>query len=529
MGTKVIDNNEARVPFLGDRMSFVSGLDPLGLQNPSSQAYSFLLPGLNNVTGHIRNYSFYCWLLEEYAIRIKSVDPLEQKIFIRRAEYIIALLSVFANIEGISGSNYATNRRKENTDTFDLQRGTFNPDGSTEKTYWQYPFGVFGQYYIGSLRQIGLIEEPVDGKGEFIGIYRRTSNNDSIKVSGQALAASFNQQLNQKNKELFFKCINNGAVTISELEVLAKDFNLTEVKPKSKEQELLITLLIDIDQPGILSESVTSMRKDTMFHVLNFIKNNSIGFEQREFTKYAYSIKGKVGNEYNTSLTGWYYYQLNEYFQVACTATLNGSLDYLQELVGPSWMSLPLFITQTTDAILKTLIESKFITSEKQLIKETIDNLKVEEDELYNNIIQSRQIDRLSNSILMMMRLFSANESNIVYLRDFTNQRHIGDDDDVLTFYLDFAPKLAMSIRDFVHQFILLNVIERHQYIAYRKMVGIQSTQKFIIEDNFIRHIDNFDPGYTSPRLNNLRNFLYDLKLIDDEYMINDNGKALIK
>ena len=148
---------------------------------------------------------------------------------------------------------------------------------------------------------------------------------------------------------------------------------------------------------------------------------------------------------------------------------------------------------------------------------------------LYNNIIQSRQIDRLSNSILMMMRLFSANEGNIVYLRDFTNQRHIGDDDDVLTFYLDFAPKLAMSIRDFVHQFILLNVIERHQYIAYRKMVGIQSTQKFIIEDNFIRHIDNFDPGYTSPRLNNLRNFLYDLKLIDDEYMINDNGKALIK
>ena len=75
----------------------------------------------------------------------------------------------------------------------------------------------------------------------------------------------------------FFKCINSGAATISELEVLANDFNLTEVKPKSKEQELLITLLIDIDQPGILSESVTSMRKDTMFHVLNFIKNNFLG------------------------------------------------------------------------------------------------------------------------------------------------------------------------------------------------------------------------------------------------------------
>jgi len=68
MTTKVIDNNEARVPFFGARLSFISGLDPLGLQNPSSQAYSYLLPGLNNVTSQLRSYSFYCWLLDEYAL-----------------------------------------------------------------------------------------------------------------------------------------------------------------------------------------------------------------------------------------------------------------------------------------------------------------------------------------------------------------------------------------------------------------------------------------------------------------------------
>ena len=93
MATKVLDKNEARLPFFGDKMSFVTGLDPLGLQNPSAQAYSYLLPGLNNVTGRIRNYSFYCWLLAEYAKRIKSSDPKEQKAFIRKAEYIIALIA----------------------------------------------------------------------------------------------------------------------------------------------------------------------------------------------------------------------------------------------------------------------------------------------------------------------------------------------------------------------------------------------------------------------------------------------------
>ena len=98
MPTNIIDKNEARVPFLGDRMSFVTGLDPLGLQNPSLQAYAYLLPGLNNVTSRIRNYSFYCWLLAEYARIIQSTDPKEQKKFIRRAEYIIAYSCDFGHL-----------------------------------------------------------------------------------------------------------------------------------------------------------------------------------------------------------------------------------------------------------------------------------------------------------------------------------------------------------------------------------------------------------------------------------------------
>src|SRR5690554_2802125 len=141
MATKILEKNQARVPFLGDKMNFIHGLDPLRLQNPSVQMYSFLQPGLNNVTNRLRYYSFYCWLLSEYAKQIQSTSPAEQKRFVRRAEYIIALASVNAKIQGIPGSIYATRRIEEALPEYKLQDGTYNPDGSTDRTYWKYPFG----------------------------------------------------------------------------------------------------------------------------------------------------------------------------------------------------------------------------------------------------------------------------------------------------------------------------------------------------------------------------------------------------
>lgn len=101
MPTNRIQNNEVRVPFFGDKLSFVTGLDPLGLQNPSSRAYTYLLNGLNVVSRRVRNYAFYCWLLSEFSKKVTSKNADDQKEFIRRAEYIIALASVANGVEGI--------------------------------------------------------------------------------------------------------------------------------------------------------------------------------------------------------------------------------------------------------------------------------------------------------------------------------------------------------------------------------------------------------------------------------------------
>ena len=53
-------------PFWATNEGFKGGRDPLGIQNSSVATYGKLLPGLTNLTGHIRYYSLYCWILSEY-------------------------------------------------------------------------------------------------------------------------------------------------------------------------------------------------------------------------------------------------------------------------------------------------------------------------------------------------------------------------------------------------------------------------------------------------------------------------------
>lgn len=186
MTQTVLRNNKVRLPFLGTKMNFIGGLDPLGLQNASEQAYSRLLPGLNNVTGLIRAYSFYPWLLSQYSKNIISTDPSKQKQFIRRAEFLNALISQSNGIQGINGGTLAAKFLEEENNSFDLQEGIYNSIGSTVDTYWKYPFGIFGQYYLGSIRQIGIIEEVVDSNNIPLGLYRTTKQTDHSIVSGDS-------------------------------------------------------------------------------------------------------------------------------------------------------------------------------------------------------------------------------------------------------------------------------------------------------------------------------------------------------
>ena len=114
--------------------------------------------------------------------------------------------------------------------------------------------------------------------------------------------------------------------------------------------------------------------------------------------------------------------------------------------------------------------------------------------------------------------------------KEYTNKRDIGVSGDGLSYFLNYDKQLDQSPSVFIEEFLQSKIIYRHQYVAYRKIGrGFQSTQKYIIEDNYIRKIGNFSPFFTSPRVGNAIAYLKDLHLLNNTKLISESGIELLK
>jgi len=521
-----MDKNESRVPFFGERLSFVGGLDPLGMQNPSTQMYTHLMPGLNNVTSRIRNYSFYCWLLDEYAKRLGSLNYEEQWEFIRKSEYIIALASTLTGIEGISGSNYAS--KQIDLQVHELRKGIYNAQGETVGSYWQFGSGIFGQYYVGSLRQIGLINEVLDEDDQPTGVFRRTKKAKSL-ITGELLANAFRNNIAVGNQELFFKSIDSETINNQQLTTLIPDFNMKQIPENSEEAQLLLKLLSDKDEPSRIEEDSKIHRKETIYHLLRLGAEEGFDLSDRSFTMQAYNDKGIYQNQLNDTLTGWYYYQLNDYWQMACTAIFNGTLFILDQNAGKHWMNLQDLINIASDQTLKIFQNSSLIKDPTKTATSNVDMTQIpSERELVKLIGSSEGAERIGHGFGLIFKLYTNNISHFEVLTNYVRKLEIGIGGDVISQLQEIDQKSNQPIRAFISSFININIIQRHQYVAIRKMGnGIQSTLKFIIDDLNIRFIDTFEPGFTGPRVGNLIEFLKDLKILDESYKTSNSGLQL--
>jgi len=529
MAEKVIRNNQSIVPFFGERLSFIRGLDPLGLQNTSDATFSMLLPGLNNVTGRIRYYSFYCWLLDEYSKTVGNTNPKQQQQFIRRAEYIIALASQYyeGDASSIPGSLYAFNQGKIDTLIYHkLQEGTYNEDGSTKDTYWQYPFGAFGQYYLGSLRDMGI----VSNRESQAGMYVRTNSHGKEFISGEELAAAFDENIKPETKRLFFDCLNNGEISVDQLKALLPDFNLAIIPSDSNEQSQLLQLLLQKDYPMRIEEDPSKHRNATIKYLLSYLTQHTGNFNDRIFVYHCYDIKGLSNGETESSLMGWYYYQFNEFWHYANTAILNGTLEYLENTVGPGWQALKPFLDTLTREAITELKKQQLIATNNDTVKDLLDKLEPDEYHFLKACGQNNSIARISNGFLLFMSQYLNQVDELVALKEYSENNDIGKDGEGTTYFItEFAAKKQMTVEQYIFEYLYQHIIYRHQYVAFRKIRGgTQSTQKFIIEDHHIRYLGNFEPGYTGPRLGNLISFLKDLKVISADNALTEQGILLL-
>ncbi len=517
----VLKKDAHLVPVWGAKYRVVSGLDPLGMQNASEAAFAALLPGITNLTNHIRFYGLYCWLLDTYSRHERHTSRADQNRFLRRAEFTISLMMghMAPEVIQVPGSDYAKEQLAKDEETFDLEE-LADKDGE-KKTYWKYSSGAYGQYYTGAMREIGL--NLISTHGNFI-----CSRPEDSSWNGTRMAAVFRANITDKAAELMLRCVETGRVTRVELEELYEQFSLVPVPLGTEEWNAYAELLKDVDRPIQLAagREPSLHRRRTIRHLLRYM-----ALEDEDalvFTELIHAGHGEYRGETDDTLSGWYYYQSNEYWHYGAGACHWGALNWLEEQgsIYP-WNDWVPALTKELVASLKRLWKVKPIDQVSKVIGQLPHLL-----EISSLLAEQRRPDRDSMALGLgqVLALYDHDGEHLGKLRQAMLALGAERDGNALSGMDWITERLDLSIEEFVSAFLRHWVIHRHQHVALRKLAGSGSfTLKFIVEEGMVRLIQVFEPQYTSPRLVALEHMLQDMSMLDSDGAITPLGRNYLE
>jgi hypothetical protein len=509
-------------PFWAENSGFMTGRDPLGIQNSSISVYARLLPGMTNLTLRLRYYGFYCWLLYEYD---KAANPLEKRTlehqynYIRRAELVIAYIMMNIDLDehSIVGSEYARNHIGQVNELgyYDIAGGAdkfkTTPKGSV---YWNYSSGALGQYYIGSLINLDLLE--------ICDLFFH------IKTRGSELAKCFKNSIDGQIQKLFLQVVERGKLTISETRGLIP-FSVSSISPYSDEWVFYKKILLENDGNNFFTSegNICDNRKKSIKQYLEYSNNRSsaLAFDEHQYNLY------KSGKNENITCLGWYYYFVNDAFHFTLESIFWAMLVELDGKI----IAINEYIDQIVDLIIEqTSKDSTFC--ENKTIRDII--LSFNRVDLVSELKHLEQLSKSQNNsheaigeaIRLMFRIYVLIQDKIDEISGFENLNYLKTQNGIISQY---ASKLITKFLDEEYKNylkkIVKNILNDHISTAYRKMGNSEvSLLKFIIEDNRISHIQTMPPRRTNPRIRSLHNFLEDLKLIKDNDIISKEGAILV-
>jgi len=228
-----------------------TGRDPLGLSRVSFIITDFLLTGIITQTDRARYYSFYCWALWHTD---NADNPKRYQDFVdgfRRREAVIALATIANNPE-TSPVGVTAARAQLEIGTAD---GNVNCDF---RVLPSNPLGGYGQYYSGSLYQLGLTHRPEDG-------IDRVTEGKALRL------AQIFHGLIEKTPYIRKKIFEKSHMALDDLRKSQKRLTLDGLwEPFAKsEQKELIELFFDFE--GRVSNERTILRRSTLGSILHCV------------------------------------------------------------------------------------------------------------------------------------------------------------------------------------------------------------------------------------------------------------------
>ena len=523
----VLKNNQTQLVFRNSRQTFITGLDPLGLQNTAISTYAHLVPGLTNLTNRIRYYGFYCWLLDYYARHIRDTNPKEQFAFIRKAELIMAII-MKANLPEytqVTGAQFASELiDSPPSDYYDIYNNAVQQ--GSNRTYWKAVSGALGQYYIGAMNEMGLTLR--NDSGNFI----CTSEKHHNKINGLMLANAFRENISDNSNQNYIAAIKSGKLPVGQLSELFEYFALNGIPQGTKEKQLYCAMLLQEDQPMLdvnEDEQIRFNRKIILKNILQIIRDNDGVNGWQEITRLIYTNKGYLNSQTNETLQLWYYYHVNELFHFGADSVFWGMMHMLDTKY--HIVHLSHYIESFAAEILQFFTEEFQVSPDQQLL-DVIDLIAINEKTIDKEIVaRLRRGDYKTTAglgLALMLSVYKNNNENGEALHILAETHGVVRDGNAYELFKQIE-YFKGNLSDFVKDLLLRNFIYRHQYVAFRKTGnGTQTTLKFVLEENYIRHIESFAPKFTSPRLTAFLNVLNDLNLITGDFKISSQGLAFL-
>jgi len=519
-------------PFWGAPLRYSTGRDHLGLQATSVATYSFLVPGLTNLTQRARYYSYYPWLVEQYAQEIRSSNLYEFNKFMRRGELLYAFASIMLDSElrGVVGSLFVRTYLKENgipSNSTDINLSEYADIQKGKKTYWQLSGGAFTQYYLGPLIDIGILARAA---------------NHRIPVAtdiGREIAKSFEQSIGNDAKKVILSSIHSGKLRYSELNKYLHSILPDKIDARGKEASMLLEQLIPpaTDLRGI-------NRREVILFYLSYLSQDSLSDGQYDLPRAIYysdgnTKKGLSFPESTRSLYGWRFYQISEYVHYALEYVMFYLLSFLHEEGG--WIT----IEQCTDVIQKGILKevSNIIPGLKGITKTTPLSTVINKLRVYNSVSRNNKGSpewlmpsrteyddgNLARALMLLFAVYTRHERELNNLYHYGITHHIIRDNSFLDILRFCSRELETPFNSFLHKLVQKHIISCHMEVSYRKMRGdMKNTLKFQYEDASLSGLEIVNPVMTSPRLLSVLNFIKDLGLVSKDNKPTKDGLGLI-
>lgn len=514
-------------PFWAEFSSAASGRDPLAIQNSSVVIYTKMVVGITNVTNRIRYNGFFCWIFDTILKNIDKKNSLKEQIrYSRRAELLLAYVMVknFEGITGVSGSAYAS---KNLSTKISLKVGA---DWESKKEdgpglYWKFKLGVFGQYYSGVIRDLNLINHPNAHLN--LNIYTLTEN-------GKELAKAFSDNIPNEERDLFWSSVQIGKLKESDLTNL-KSFALHLIPEGCSERILYEKAILAADDK---KAEPTFNRRETIKLILSHLNEHNEGVENlvNSFLRANYHLHQKEDVLKKDAATAWYLFEINELIHVSFEHFHACFLYFIE--------TYPTLLDQNIDSLVNETV--KAFELEEALegidkIEQLVELIKKEQEDIYiafdemEKHFRSREFGIcLMHAVKTILHMQVNSNAQLEQLEEFAaapenNFKRIG-------YAIELINELVISqressIQEYVKG-IIIKAINLHTFSSYSKTrIGQSLVHNYMIEDYSVWRLRETLPNRTTPRLQNLIQYIIDIGWIKREgkvYLISEAGTKII-